>query len=388
MNFTLHFPKQILFGCGKLKELSQQTLPGQRAMVVISCGKSARKNGSLDLVLSQLEAAGVSTVVYDGIEANPNWDSIDRGGALCRENGCDFVVALGGGSVIDSGKMIAILGTNPGSIWDYVSTGTGGNRPIAVKPLPLVAIPTTSGTGSEVDFGASFSRLETGEKVTVKDPCLTPVLTVIDPLLTLHMPSHFMAYQGWDALTHSIEYLLNREENVMCDMFAREAVRYAGEALADAVNTADEAAHEKMALASFLSGFAIGHGGVTSQHALECAISGLYPELPHGAGLLLLSKAFFRFFIDKHVCDDVFVELARLLGDAEAASPDAFLDAIARIQRDCHVDTLKMSDFGIDPARFPEIIRNARISMGGGFQADRYALSDEDCLQILEESYS
>lgn len=388
MNFELYLPARILFGAGKLEELSKQPLPGKKAIVVISGGKSVKANGALERLLKQLKRSSVETVVYDRIEANPVLETIDGGGALCRAEQCDFVVALGGGSVIDSAKMIAILGTNSGSIWDYVQTGSGGRKTIQNHPLPIVAIPTTAGTGSETDSGASFTRLQTNEKISVLDKRLLPAITVIDPELTYSLPAKFTAYQGWDALTHSMEYLLNTNDFPLCDELARKAVRLAGEALPEAVTTGSPTSREKMALASALSGAVIGRGGVTSQHALECAISAIYPQLPHGAGLILVSKAYFGFFIEKGVCDKIFVELARLLGKKDASVPPDFLDVIAQIHQQCGVDTLKMSDFGIDRARFPEMIGLAREAMGCDFEVDRYALSDQDCLDILERAYA
>lgn len=388
MKFELYIPSNIQFGEGKLNHLSEMPLPGKKAFVVISDGKSTKVNGTLDRVLAQLEKAQIKAVVYDRISANPVVESIDEGGILCKHENCDFVIALGGGSVLDAAKNIAILGTNEGGIWRYVQTGTGGRERFRNQPLPLVAIPTTAGTGSEVDWGSSFSKLETNEKISVIDPRMLPVLSVIDPELTYSVPKNFAAYQGWDALTHSMECLLNTNNNEVAEMFARQAVIYCGKYLIRAVRDEDYEARAYMALASALSGIAIAHGGVTSAHALECAISAIYPNLPHGAGLILLTKAYFGFFIEKHVSDDIYVELVRLLGKKDASQPSDFLAQIQEIFEGCGVGSLKMSDFGIDPLRFPEIISLARMSMGRNFDADRYPLSDENCMKILLESYS
>ena len=388
MSFEFSVPGKIVFGNGKLNELSSQKLPGKSAIVVISNGKSAKTNGSLDRLMRQLDNAGVSAVIYDRIEANPVLETIDAGGDLCRKYKCDFVVAMGGGSVIDSGKMITILASNPGSIWDYVQTGTGGKKQIENDPIPLVAIPTTAGTGSEADFGASFTKEQTNEKISVIDKRLFPALTIVDPELTYSLAAKFTAYQGWDALTHSMEYLLNKNQNLICDSLAKEAVKLCGEALAEAVVSGTPESREKMALASCLSGIVIGHGGVTSQHALECAVSAVYPKLAHGAGLIMLSKAYFKFFIDKHVCDEIFIEIASLLGMKDASSPYDFITAIEQLQHACGVDNLKMSDYGIKRSDFGGMIAASRVAMGCDFEVDRYTLTDEDCMEIMQNSYS
>ena len=376
----------VVFGVGALEKLHTLQLPGEKALVVISNGKSCRTNGSLDRLLSQLEKARKGAAVYDQVEANPVFETIDRGGEFCRQNGCDFVVALGGGSVIDCAKSIAVIAKNSGSIWDYVQAGSGGRKKVTAAPLPVVAIPTTAGTGSEVNCGASFSKVQTNEKIAFKETRTLPRITIIDPELTYSIPPRFTAYQGWDALTHSMEYLINVAQDDTCDYFAHQAIRLAGRALARAV-AGDKDARADMALVSALSGYVIGHCGTCSQHALECAISGSYPGLPHGAGMLLLAKAYFGFIIEQHVCDTVFVDMAQLLGQRDATEAGNFLDAIEDILKDCHVDTLKMSDFGIDPNKFPDMVQNAHYIMEYCMKSDRRKISDDEFLEIYQRAY-
>jgi len=145
----MYIPTRTLFGVGQLNELKDQGMPGKKAMIIISNGKSTRANGYLVRVEEQLKLAGVETVVFDKVEPNPLKSTIMLGSAFARENGCDFVVALGGGSCIDASKAIALMATNPGDLWDYIQSGTGKRKAIENKPLPIVAITTTAGTGSE-----------------------------------------------------------------------------------------------------------------------------------------------------------------------------------------------------------------------------------------------
>lgn len=164
MPFQMFVPTKALFGQGQLNNLHAQALPGKKALIIVSNGKSVKVNGYLDRTEKELHLAGVETVLFDEVEANPLKPTVMRGGQAARDNACDFLVALGGGSCIDAAKAIAVVATNDGDLWDYISQGTGKGKPIANKPLPIVAITTTAGTGSETDMGGVITNEETNEK--------------------------------------------------------------------------------------------------------------------------------------------------------------------------------------------------------------------------------
>ena len=140
LSYDMYVPTRVMFGAGMLNKLSEQPMPGKRAMIVISNGKSTRANGYLSRTEEQLHKAGVETSVFDGVMPNPTVDNVNAGAAMARESGCDFLVALGGGSVMDCTKGIALMATNEGELWDYVPVGSGKGKPITVKPLPIIAI--------------------------------------------------------------------------------------------------------------------------------------------------------------------------------------------------------------------------------------------------------
>lgn len=202
MNFSMYIPTHCVFGKGTLNELSKLPMPGKKALVIISNGKSTRSNGYLDRTEQQLHTAGIETVVYDGIEPNPTVSNVDGGGLAARENNCDFIVALGGGSVMDAAKAIAIMATNEGELWDYITIGSGKGKPIANNPIPIVAITTTAGTGSETDAAGVITKEDTNEKSFIMHPQLFPKLAIIDPELMTTVPPAYTAYQGFDALYH------------------------------------------------------------------------------------------------------------------------------------------------------------------------------------------
>lgn len=389
MSFHMYVPTRILFGEGQLNDLHNQQMPGKKALIVISNGKSAHTNGSLDRTKEELKQAGIQTVVFDRIMANPLKSTVMEGAACARENGCDFVVALGGGSVMDASKAIAAMATNDGDLWDYVSGGTGKGNSLIHEPLSIVAITTTAGTGSEVDQYGVISNEDTNEKIGFGgQDSLFPQIAIVDPELMQSVPPKFTAYQGFDALFHSVECYIAAPANLMSDMYALTAIENIGSYLARAVqNGNDKEARERVAFANTLSGVVMTISACTSEHSMEHAMSAYHQDLPHGAGLIMISKAYFTHFIEKHACDERFVRMAQALGKMDASKPMDFITALVKLQEDCGVADLKMSDYGIQPDEFMTLAQNARATMGGLFLCDRVPLSDEECAAIYEKSY-
>lgn len=389
MSFHMYVPTRILFGEGQLNDLHNQQMPGKKALIVISNGKSAHTNGSLDRTKDELKQAGIQTVVFGRIMANPLKSTVMDGAACARENGCDFIVALGGGSVMDASKAIAAMATNDGDLWDYVSGGTGKGNALIHEPLPIVAITTTAGTGSEVDQYGVISNEDTNEKIGFGgQDSLFPQIAIVDPELMQSVPPKFTAYQGFDALFHSVECYIAAPANLMGDMYALTAIENIGSYLARAVqNGSDKEARERVAFANTLSGVVMTISACTSEHSMEHAMSAYHQDLPHGAGLIMISKAYFTHFIEKHACDERFVRMAQALGKKDASEPMDFIASLVKLQEDCGVADLKMSDYGIQPDEFMTLAQNARATMGGLFLCDRVPLSDEECAAIYEKSY-
>ena len=382
-------PTRLIFGAGTLGKLHKWADIGKKALVVISNGKSTKANGYLDRTLEQLAKAGKEWAVFDEIEPNPLKSTVERGAAAARKNGCDFIVALGGGSVMDASKAIASMATNDGDLWDYVCGGTGKGKPLIKAPLPIIAITTTAGTGSEVDEYGVITNPDTHEKIGFGgDVRLFPAVAIVDPELMVSVPPAYTAYQGFDALFHSTETYINNVANEMSDMVSSTAIKNIGENLAKAVaDGSDIKARTAVAWANTMSGYAMVIGGCTSEHSLEHAMSAYHQHLPHGAGLIMISLAYYKRFIDAHVCDERFVDMAKWLGKSDATKPEDFLTALADLQKACGVYGLKMSDYGIKPEEFGTLADNARSAMGGLFTLDRIDLSKEDCVNIYKDSY-
>lgn len=386
MSFNFYVPVHILFGNGELNNLHKQPLPGKKALLVISNGKSARVNGYLDRTIEQITKAGAKYVLFDKVEANPLKSTVMDGAQAARDNACDFVVALGGGSVMDASKAIAAMAVNDGDLWDYIQFGNGKKLPMKNKPLPLVTITTTAGTGSEADNGAVITNPETKEKTAFFGDF--PVLSIVDPELMTTVPQKMTAYQGFDALFHSIEAYISKQANLMSDMFAVTAIENVGKYLARAVNNGNDLeAREHMAFANTMSGFVMCVGTCTSEHSLEHALSAYHQGLPHGAGLIMISKAYYTHFINQGVAPERFIKMAQLLGFKDANKPQDFITALVNLQKACGVDELKMSDYGISESEFTAMAANAQDCMGFLFNFDRIKLSIEDCVNIYHNSY-
>ncbi|WP_314724570.1 iron-containing alcohol dehydrogenase [Enterocloster bolteae] len=389
MSYQFYVPTRTLFGAGMLNELHNQTMPGKKAMVVITNGKSMKETGTLYRVLNELAHAGVETAVFDKVQANPLRSTVMAGAAFAKNNGCDFVVALGGGSVMDASKAIAAMATNDGDIWDYQFGGTGGGKTLVSKALPVICITTTAGTGSEADQWGVITNDETNEKIGFGGyDFLFPVFSIVDPELMVSVPARFTAYQGFDALFHSTECYISKAHNLMGDMLALTAIKNIGKYLVRAVKDgSDLEAREGMAFANNLSGQVMTVSCCTSEHSMEHAMSAYHQELPHGAGLIMISKEYYQHFVDSQTCDERFVDMAKALGKEDATQAQDFVDVLVQLQKDCGVDELKMSDFGIQEAELDTLAKNARETMGGLFGADPSELSHEQCVAIYQKSY-
>ena len=388
MSYGFYLPTRLLFGAGCLSELGDCALPGKKALLVTSAGQSVKRFGYLDRVREQLARAGAQAVIYDRITPNPTKDEVMAGTALCREQGCDFVVGLGGGSSIDAAKAIAVMAGNPGDYWDYISGGTGKGKAVPNEPLPIVAITTTAGTGTEADPWTVITNEETQEKIGFGYEKTFPVLSVVDPELMVSVPARLTAYQGFDALFHSTEGYLNRTASPISDLLALEAIRLVGKSLPHAVRDgADLEARADVALANTLSGMVESLSGCISEHSIAHAMSAFHPKLPHGAALIAISKAYYRKLIQLGVCQNRMTAMARALGKAGAEKPEDFLTALDALQKECSVDGLALSSFGMSPEEFPALTRNARETMGGLFEADPVVVSDSDVLEILSDAF-
>lgn len=388
MNFSFYNPTRILFGAGELNNLHKQTMPGKKALLLISNGKSTKVNGSLDRTIEQLEKAGIEYAIFDKIMENPYRSVVMEGAAFAKENACDFILALGGGAVLDASVAIAAMATNPGDLWDYVFGGTGKAMPLKNPGLPIVTIATTSGTGSEINCWGVISNPDTNEKIGFGAPELTPVLAIVDPELMRTVPAKYTAYQGFDALFHNTEVMISNGVNILSEAIALSAIENITKYLPRAVRDGnDMEARERVAYGSTMAGITMQLTSTTAEHSMEHSMSAYHHNLPHGAGLIMISKAFYEFFIERRACDEQFIKMAKAMGIENADKPEDFITALVKLQEDCGVADLKMSDYGFRKEESMTLAQGARSMQGGLFLANPCEMTDEDCAGIFDKSY-
>ena len=384
-NFQFFMPTKVLFGAGQLGNLHLEQMPGKKALIVTSNGSSTKKYGYLEAVERELDLAGVGHVLFDEVRPNPTNHNVMDGAAKARQNGCDFVVALGGGSVMDCAKCIGLMMVNEGDLWDYAFSQKGGKREF-VKPMaPLVAITTSAGTGSEVDMFSVISNDEMEEKTGVFDRSMFPTISVVDSDLMMSVPQKFTAYQGMDAFFHAAESMVNTKEHPMGEMFALKAIELIAENLPKAyADGSDREARSNMALANSLAGY---YMLCTSEHTMEHVMGSYHDTLAHGAGLIMISHAYFDFFAERKAAEEPMMKMARAMGVENPKSGKDFIAALDRLIAAVGCADLKMSDHGITHEEIKKWPQHIHEVLGGDITADPLPLSDDDYLSIYEASY-
>jgi alcohol dehydrogenase len=393
LNFSYYMPTRILFGPGKLAELATtEHLPGKKALIVIGASGSMQKLGYLGRVVDYLRQNGVEAVVYDRILPNPVAEHVEEGAALARRNQCDFVLGLGGGSTIDSAKSIAVMAVNPGLYWDYVHGGSGGGKTPPHRALPIVAITTTAGTGTEADPWTVITKSDTQEKIGWGSKDTFPALSIVDPELMLSVPPRTTAYTGMDAFFHSVEAYLATVRQPASDHLALEAIGLIARYLPAAVRDGNDLeARTQLAWANTEAGICESLSSCISHHSMEHAVSAFHPEVAHGAGLTMLSVAYFTYLTERCL-PERFVAIAEAMGESTAALPEAvkpfaFITALQKLIDASGLADEKLSGYGVRREELPALAENSFHTMGGLYQVTPVPLSLAEVTQIYENAY-
>ena len=381
MKFDFYMPAKVLFGPGRLNELAEVKLPGKKALIVTG-GKSVKKFGYLDRVINLLKQNNCESIIFDKILPNPILTHVMEGAALAKEQNCDFVVGLGGGSSMDSAKSIAVMAKNPGDYWDYIGGGSGKGQPVLNGALPIICITTTAGTGTESDPWTVVTKEDTNEKIGFGNEDTFPYLSIVDPELMVTVPPDLTAYQGFDALFHSTEGFIANIANPLSDIFASKSIELLFNNLSLAVKNGDNIeARNNVAMANTFSGVVESTSSCTSSHSIAHAISALHPEIPHGFALISISIPYYKLFTKK--IPERIAELAKV---ATAGESEDFTTALQSLKNSCKVGNINLSQFGVKEEEAKAIAQNAFDTMGGLFYMDRYKLSLEEVTDIVKEA--
>ena len=345
MQFIHYLPTKVIFGTGKLNELSEHLPTSIKRVLIITGKRSSRENGSLQALQDVFKKLRITYEVFDRVEPNPSTNTVNEAGQLARNESPDIIVGLGGGSAMDAAKCVAVLATNPGNIEDYIG------KEATNSPLPIVAIPTTAGTGSEVTQYAVLTDTKLNRKRAYASTKIFPVLAVLDPQFTVTMPAHVTIDTGMDALTHAIEGYLSTRATPISDILAIEAIKLIKTYLPKAAtNGGDLTARSHMLYASMLAGMVISQTRTIMLHAIGYPLTTLY-GIPHGRANAIMLPYVLDFLMD--VRADRIEEIIKLFGGKD-------LTAIKQFVHSLGIST-KLSDYGItEPniARFVDDVKN------------------------------
>ena len=351
-------PSRLVTGPGAVTQTGPEAARfGKRALVVTGRG-SSKKSGALDAVVLSLETAGVAATVFDKTPSDPDVDTVENGAALARKKECDVIVALGGGSPMDAAKGISVVLGNDAPITDFESEQPGRQGP------PIIAVPTTAGTGSEITRIAVITDTARKVKMPIQGPTLIPVVAILDPELTYSMPPDFTAATGMDALTHAVEAYLSSLATPLTDIHALAAVRLIGESLIPAVlNGGNREAREKMLLGQMEAGYAFGNASTCLVHSMSRPL-GAHFGVPHGKANAMLLATVMEY--NRPAAPERFARLAEALGEnVEGLSVReagmAAVDALRALFEETGLPA-RLSDWGVAEKDLDRLAEDAHAS--------------------------
>jgi len=361
-------PTRIIFGPGTLSTLEDtpHLPPGEQAMIVIGESGAMLTAGYLQRVQGLFANRGVRTLLCDRIRSNAASATVDDAAATSRAKKVDFVVGLGGGSAIDAAKRIALMAANAGPYGEIIRSGSGRGEGRPAPALPVVAIPTTAGTGSEVTPWMASTRSGGAEKISWGNDRTYPSLAIVDPELTRTLPPRFTAYSGMVAFFNGVGAILNTSRQPAGDMLALEAIQIVSRFLACAVNNGtDPNARTMLSWAGTAAGMSTALTTASFHQILAQAARAVAPGLPHGAALAILAPACFNRLETGWPAR--FDLLADAMGVPSDAGPERgrqrFLTGLRHLVRSVGLEDDSLADYGLGPVDIPLLARNAFNAM-------------------------
>ncbi len=293
-SFDYYQPTEIKFGSGRLKEVGQIVFKYGKNCLLVTVEPFPALEPVFERVKNYLKDAGVNVSHFTGTVPNPTTESITAGAKMAKDNNVDVVLGIGGGSSMDTAKAIAVEATHEGTAWDYI--WSSDTQPQKEKTLPIIAVTTTSGTGSQVTQVAVLTNPAEKYKSAIFNPVIYPDVSIVDPELMATVPPHITASTGFDVFCHSFESMQNPGSSAYINMMAKEAISLVAKYLPAVVKDgSNKKAREALAWADTLGGLCIANAGVTLPHGMGMAIGGFYPKVMHGEALSVLYPEITRF---------------------------------------------------------------------------------------------
>lgn len=380
-----HFviPNHTVVGTNVLSEAAPLLKKmGNKAFIVT--GRHVAVSNMMKQLTALLDENGIDCVIFDGITGEPTDTMIENGVEMLKSSGCDFIIGIGGGSPLDSAKAIAAMTVNEGNIADY------NGKEITGEILPLAAIPTTAGTGSEATKFTVITDSEKGIKMLLKGDVLVPKLAIVDSSFTVGAPKSVTSATGLDALTHAVEAYTSRKAFSMTDTLAVSAVKRIMKYLPIAYREPDNSlAREQMSIAALEAGICINNSSVTIVHGMSRPIGALF-HVPHGMSNAMLLKECLSFAVSGAY--EKFANLGRETGvasdsDSDETAAEKFIDSLQNICDVCEIPTLEQ--YGIDRDEYySKISKMATDAVASGSPANTVKeVTVDDCIEIYKKLY-
>lgn len=381
MSHKFRIPSMTFIGEGSLLSAENEICKlGTKALIVT--GKSMIRQGHIDKLISMLSNHNIDSCIFSDVPSEPTDKMIEAGVVVYKQNSCNFIIGFGGGSPLDSAKAIGAMITNPGRIADY-------NGKVITNPLPpLVAIPSTAGTGSEVTPFTIIADTEHDIKMLLKGDVVMPTIAVVDPEFSMQTPRNVTVATGLDALTHAVEAFSSKKAFCESDIFALSAIKRIFRNLPLVLdNPNDAAAREQMSIAAYEAGISFSNSSVTVVHGMSRPIGALF-HVAHGISNAMLLKDCLAYVADGAY--DRFSILGREIGvaceeDSDVVATDKFIKAVFNLCELCEVPTLEQ--YGIDRERFFALMDKMAVdALDSGSPANtRKPLAKEDILNIYRK---
>ena len=373
--FKYFLPVNIEFGSGKVAKAGELTKPYGKKALIVTGHSSAKKSGLYDKVKDSLKAEGIDSVLFDKVAQNPLTTTAAEGAVFAKENGCDVVVAIGGGSIMDCAKAIAFLTVNNGDVSDYIF-----GKKASDTALPIILIPTTCGTGSEGNGFAVLTNPDNGDKKSLRCNAIVAKVSIVDPECMMTMPKHVLASVGFDALCHNMEAYTSKIAQPFTDALSLYAADLIANNLVDVYKgTGSKESWEKITLASTIGGMVINTAGVTLAHGMEHPASGL-KDIVHGKGLAALTPTIIE--SSYQGAPEKFAKLAKLFGGEKAEDlAGKVRELLEAIELTC-----TLSDLGIEEKDIPWMAENSMKVSAPSIANNPVVFSQEEIAEIYKKA--
>ena len=385
MEFSYFLPVNIQFGWNKVDSVADFVKPYGKKVLIVTGRTSAKKSGLYDRVVTKLDNAQINHVLFDEVDANPLTTTAIKGAELAKANGCEAIVAIGGGSIMDCAKGIVFMAVNDGDINDYIF-----NRKTSDNALPLIVIPTTCGTGSEGNGFGVLTNPETGDKKSLRCNAIVPKVSIVDPAVMGTMPSHVLASVGFDALCHNVEAYTSKTAQPFTDALSYYAVTLLAQYLVPLYKHVKAIANgkpivlnekqltkawESVTLASTIGGMVINTAGVTLAHGMEHPASGL-KDITHGVGLAVIEPVVVEYTWSAN--PDKFGALARIFNHGDGSELG---EALRSIVHDLDLTT-NLTELGFTKKDIPWLVDNVYVVATGNIANTVAEVSRKD-IEVL-----